>query len=68
MPEGPRFIAEIAASARETRLVVFLVLALVAPAILGWLSIRALANRGRIVCYVPEVKCELEIPMTPESP
>lgn len=68
LPEGPRFIAEIAAGARETRWVALLVLALVVPAILGWVSIRTLANRGRIVCYVPEMKCGSAIPMTPEFP
>ena len=68
LPEGPRFIAEIATGAREARLVALLVLALAVPAFTAWLSIRTLPARGSIVCYVPELKCESTIPIASESP
>jgi hypothetical protein len=59
---------EIAAGAREARYVVLLVLALAAPAILGWLSIQAISGRGPIACYVPAATHESAIPDGQESP
>ena len=66
--QGPRFIGEIAAGARETRLLALLALALVVSAALGLLTVRTLASRGSIVCYVPELKSGSAIPVGSESP
>ena len=66
--QGPRFIGQIAAGAREARLVGLLALALVVSAALGLLIVRTLASRGRVVCYVPELKRRPTIPIESESP
>ena len=69
LPEaGDGFIAAIAIGVREVRFVALLVLALAVPAFTAWLSIQTISDRGSIVCYVPEVKGGLRIPIVSESP